>query len=112
VQLVFLLVILAVSGLALRWDWAPRVPSWLVASGAVLFVAGYAGAVWAVVANPFFSEVVRIQTDRGHTVVSTGPYRFVRHPGYAVRRVRPGFSTAAGVRSGRCSPGAPTSCSW
>jgi protein-S-isoprenylcysteine O-methyltransferase Ste14 len=35
------------------------------------------------VSNPFFSTVVRIQTDRGHTVATGGPYRFVRHPGYA-----------------------------
>jgi protein-S-isoprenylcysteine O-methyltransferase Ste14 len=33
--------------------------------------------------NQFFSSVVRIQKDRGHTVVQDGPYRFVRHPGYA-----------------------------
>ena len=33
--------------------------------------------------NRFFSSVVRIQKDRGHTVVDGGPYRFVRHPGYA-----------------------------
>jgi protein-S-isoprenylcysteine O-methyltransferase Ste14 len=38
---------------------------------------------WAMVANRFFAALVRIQTDRGHTVVSTGPYRIMRHPGYA-----------------------------
>jgi protein-S-isoprenylcysteine O-methyltransferase Ste14 len=36
-----------------------------------------------VIENRFFSSVVRIQTDRGHVVCDTGPYRFVRHPGYA-----------------------------
>jgi protein-S-isoprenylcysteine O-methyltransferase Ste14 len=46
-------------------------------------LAGAALAQWAVLANPYFSAVVRIQEDRGHTVVSSGPYRFVRHPGYA-----------------------------
>jgi protein-S-isoprenylcysteine O-methyltransferase Ste14 len=34
------------------------------------------------ISNAYFSEGVRIQTDRGHAVVSSGPYRFVRHPGY------------------------------
>ena len=34
-------------------------------------------------ANPFYSSVVRVQTERGHQVVAKGPYRFVRHPGYA-----------------------------
>jgi len=37
---------------------------------------------WAMIADRFFSSRVRIQTERGHTVVSGGPYRFVRHPGY------------------------------
>jgi protein-S-isoprenylcysteine O-methyltransferase Ste14 len=37
---------------------------------------------WAMAVNPFFSPVVRIQSERGHHVVTKGPYRFVRHPGY------------------------------
>jgi len=49
-------------------------------------VAGYAVAMaflfWAMSANPFYSSVVRVQTDRGHHPVDAGPYRFVRHPGY------------------------------
>jgi protein-S-isoprenylcysteine O-methyltransferase Ste14 len=48
---------------------------------------GYAAAVgvlfWAMRANPFYSSVVRVQTERGHHAVAEGPYRFVRHPGYA-----------------------------
>ena len=32
--------------------------------------------------NRFFSSMVRIQTERGHQVISTGPYRWIRHPGY------------------------------
>lgn len=38
--------------------------------------------VWAVTVNRFFSGVVRVQTDRGQYVVTTGPYRWLRHPGY------------------------------
>ncbi len=45
--------------------------------------AGVAITAWAMAVNPFFSSVVRIQTDRGHHVVAAGPYRYVRHPGYA-----------------------------
>ena len=48
-----------------------------------LIVAGYAWGSYALTENRFFSGVVRIQTDRGHTVVSSGPYRWMRHPGYA-----------------------------
>ena len=38
---------------------------------------------WALVVNKYFSAIIRIQTDRGHTVITGGPYRYVRHPGYA-----------------------------
>ena len=48
-----------------------------------LILFGYVFASWALIENRFFSGMVRIQTDRGHTVVSTGPYAIVRHPGYA-----------------------------
>ena len=44
--------------------------------------AGYAIVAWAMVVNPFFSSAVRHQEDRGQTVVTTGPYAWVRHPGY------------------------------
>ena len=44
-------------------------------------ILGYALIVWATAVNAFFSQVVRIQSERGHTVVTTGPYRHVRHPG-------------------------------
>ncbi len=43
---------------------------------------GFAIFSWAMASNAFFSTVVRVLADRGHTVCSTGPYRFVRHPGY------------------------------
>ena len=49
----------------------------------VVMVVGYAFGTWALMENRFFSGVVRIQKDRGHHVVSTGPYRIMRHPGYA-----------------------------
>lgn len=51
--------------------------------GAMLIViAAYALVVWATGTNAYFSQAVRIQTERGHTVVSSGPYRYVRHPAY------------------------------
>jgi protein-S-isoprenylcysteine O-methyltransferase Ste14 len=75
--------ILAVAGLQYRWSWPPAMPAWLVVCGVVLFVAGYAVVVATMAANPFFAQVVRIQTEREHVAVTGGPYRFVRHPGYA-----------------------------
>lgn len=48
-----------------------------------VILAGYALASYALIENRFFSGMVRIQTERGHQVVSSGPYRWIRHPGYA-----------------------------
>jgi protein-S-isoprenylcysteine O-methyltransferase Ste14 len=72
-----------VAGLDHRFDWSPVFPLWLIVLGFFLIALGYAFSVWAFVENRFFSSVVRIQTDRGHEVCDSGPYRIVRHPGYA-----------------------------
>jgi len=74
--------VLLVAGLDQRGGWSPPFPAWLMGSGVGVLMAGWALLVWAMTTNRFFSSVVRIQTDRGHTVVSSGPYQFVRHPGY------------------------------
>jgi len=71
------------AGLDHRYNWSPEFPLWLGVIGLILIAFGYAFAAWAVAENRFFSSVVRIQTERGHVVCDTGPYRFVRHPGYA-----------------------------
>ncbi|MCW8982957.1 MAG: isoprenylcysteine carboxylmethyltransferase family protein [Gammaproteobacteria bacterium] len=81
VSIVFPMVI--VAGLDHRFNWSSEFPLWLNVIGFILIAFGYAFAAWAVVENRFFSSVVRIQTDRGHAVCDSGPYRFVRHPGYA-----------------------------
>ncbi len=72
-----------VAGLNYRFGWPPALPLWLALAGLALVVAGWTLGTWAMVVNRFFSAVVRIQTDRGHTVVDAGPYRWVRHPAYA-----------------------------
>ena len=72
-----------VAGLDHRFGWTPDFPLWLVVLGFVLITVGYAFAAWALIENRFFSSVVRIQLDRGHVVCDTGPYKIVRHPGYA-----------------------------
>ena len=65
-----------------RWKWTPALPVSLQVSGAISTVIGYALFLWAMISNAFFAEGVRIQSERGHTVCESGPYRFVRHPGY------------------------------
>jgi protein-S-isoprenylcysteine O-methyltransferase Ste14 len=72
-----------VAGLDHRYGWSPVFPKWLNILGFVLIGLGYAFAVWALAENRFFSGVVRIQKDRGQVVCDSGPYRIVRHPGYA-----------------------------
>ena len=81
VSLVFPMVI--VAGLDHRYNWSSEFPLWLIVTGFIMILLGYAFAAWALAENRFFSSVVRIQTDRGHVVCDSGPYRFVRHPGYA-----------------------------
>jgi protein-S-isoprenylcysteine O-methyltransferase Ste14 len=73
----------SVAGLDHRYDWSPEFSLWLVVNGFILISLGYVFAAWALAENRFFSSVVRIQTDRGHVVCDSGPYQFVRHPGYA-----------------------------
>ena len=75
--------LLIVAGLDHRYGWTPIFPAWVTLFGLILIALGYAYATWALVENRFFSTTVRIQTDRGHSVCDSGPYRLVRHPGYA-----------------------------
>ena len=81
ISLSFPLVI--VAGLDHRYGWTPAFPIWLNILGLALVALGYAFAAWAIIENRFFSSTVHIQTDRGHSVCDSGPYRIVRHPGYA-----------------------------
>jgi protein-S-isoprenylcysteine O-methyltransferase Ste14 len=78
-----LLLHLVIAGLDRgRLHWSDGVPPWLQALGLIAVAGGYAWCLWAMHVNRFFSSVVRIQTDRGQYVVSSGPYAVVRHPGY------------------------------
>jgi len=86
-----------VAGLDHRLGWSPVFPLWLIMTGFILISLGYAFAAWALVENRFFSSTVRIQTDRGHVVCDSGPYRIVRHPGYAgIILALPGIVLALG----------------
>lgn len=72
------------AGLDENYRWPPAPFSLGLKIAAILImVLAYVFASWALIENRFFSGIVRLQTDRGHHVVSGGPYRLVRHPGYA-----------------------------
>lgn len=66
-----------------RFHWSDPIPVALQAAGLIVFAAAMAVLVWAMAVNRFFSPVVRIQAERGHHLITAGPYRVVRHPGYA-----------------------------
>ncbi|HWE16256.1 MAG TPA: isoprenylcysteine carboxylmethyltransferase family protein [Hyphomicrobiaceae bacterium] len=65
-----------------RMGWSD-VPLWVVLIGYALLLAGIAVTAWAQAVNPFFEPGVRIQRERAQRVITSGPYRIVRHPGYA-----------------------------
>jgi protein-S-isoprenylcysteine O-methyltransferase Ste14 len=69
-------------GLDYRFGWSAHQAISLHVAGFGLYVLGSLLFSWSMYANPFFSVLVRIQSDRGHTVSSAGPYKMIRHPGY------------------------------
>jgi protein-S-isoprenylcysteine O-methyltransferase Ste14 len=70
------------AGLDIRFAWTANLGHGWNAAGVFLYASGLGLFGWAMIANAYFSTVVRIQSDRGHTVCRTGPYQYVRHPGY------------------------------
>ena len=77
------LILFVISGLdAGRFHWSPPIPTAVRAAAWLVLAAALALVGWAMVVNRFFSSEARIQRDRGHHVITAGPYRIVRHPGY------------------------------
>jgi protein-S-isoprenylcysteine O-methyltransferase Ste14 len=70
-----------VAALDYARHWLP-LSWWVCGIGYVLFLLGISIVTWAEAVNKFFEKTVRIQKDRGHKVIDTGPYALVRHPGY------------------------------
>lgn len=71
-----------IAGLDERYGWSGDFPPAAQVAALVICALGYAVVVWATASNAFFSQIVRIQSERGHTVVTGGPYRYMRHPAY------------------------------
>ena len=65
-----------------RLHWSDTVPFGAQIAGLAGLAASFALVLWAMTTNPFYSRWIRIQRERGHRVITAGPYRYVRHPGY------------------------------
>lgn len=82
IGLLFLATLGLASADAGRLDLTGHVPAALRVITLLAFAAAFSFDTWAMVVNPFFSSAVRIQTDRGQHLITRGPYRWLRHPGY------------------------------
>lgn len=71
-----------VAGLDRRIHLADTLRFAYLYPGIILYLLSVAFSVWPMIHNPFFETTVRIQQDKSHQVIRTGPYRIVRHPGY------------------------------
>jgi protein-S-isoprenylcysteine O-methyltransferase Ste14 len=96
IGLYFLDQVLSIFAMAVALFWsAGRIDWWAAWAAIGVWVAWF--TAWAMACNPFFSQVVRIQSERGHTVATTGPYRYVRHPAYiGMILFEPGMSALLG----------------
>jgi protein-S-isoprenylcysteine O-methyltransferase Ste14 len=65
-----------------RFEWS-ELDAWFILPGMLLYTGSFILVYWAMAVNTHFETTVRIQHDRDHRVITNGPYRIVRHPGYA-----------------------------
>jgi protein-S-isoprenylcysteine O-methyltransferase Ste14 len=80
--LIFIIVLPVIAGFdVVRFRWS-ALPFWTTYPGIALFAASAVLITWTLAMNPHAESSVRIQNDRSHSVISSGPYRFVRHPMY------------------------------
>lgn len=80
---IFMMALYVVAALDFRLGWNADLPLWVQIAGVAIAVLGYdIVLVWSMVVNAFFIATVRIQSDRNQQVITSGPYAFVRHPGY------------------------------
>jgi len=80
-EILLILAMVLTAGQDIRFHWSSA-PLWLIVLGYVSLSIGMVGSVWALSVNKFAERGVRIQTERGHKVIDTGPYAIVRHPFY------------------------------
>ncbi len=77
------LILPLIAGLDARFHWSGEVGLYWHGLGVLVYGFSLAISGWSMITNAYFSTAARIQADRGHQVCKSGPYRFIRHPGYA-----------------------------
>lgn len=77
------ILVMVIAGLDALFGWEPDFSLPVKIVSLVILLVGYILTSYALVENRYFSGMVRLQTDRDQQVVSSGPYRWLRHPGYA-----------------------------
>ncbi|MFO7664920.1 MAG: isoprenylcysteine carboxylmethyltransferase family protein [Chloroflexota bacterium] len=73
---------LVLAGLDFRFGWS-EVPLWLMMVGYIGILPGMFMPYWVMYVNAYAATTVRVETDRGHQVITDGPYRYVHHPMYS-----------------------------
>jgi protein-S-isoprenylcysteine O-methyltransferase Ste14 len=82
INIIPILGIYILSGLDDRFSWSPDLHYSIHLIGLVGVFLGSMLFTWSMVSNKFFSTMVRIQSEQGHSIAAEGPYKYVRHPGY------------------------------
>lgn len=90
-----------------RFHWVQPVSEPAQITGLALLLSAAGLQVWAMASNSFFSTAIRIQTDRGHQLITRGPYRYIRHPGYLAMAI---MMPATAVAIGSAAAMIPASC--
>ncbi len=71
-----------VAGIDRRFNLTELLPSFYLYIGIILYLLSALFSTWPMLHNPFFEGTLRIQKEKNHNVINTGPYKIVRHPGY------------------------------
>ncbi|MBA7500155.1 hypothetical protein ES704_03148 [subsurface metagenome] len=82
INIIPMLGIYIVSGLDYRFGWSINSNILIHITGLVFYFLGSMLFTWSMLSNKYFSTMVRIQIERGHEVAISGPYKYIRHPGY------------------------------
>jgi protein-S-isoprenylcysteine O-methyltransferase Ste14 len=71
-----------IAGIDYRFNLSDAMPFYYLYVGIILYIFSAIFSTWPMLHNPFFEGTLRIQKDKDHTLINTGPYSIVRHPGY------------------------------